>query len=420
MNIYKKLTHKEGIDVSELCYTIALCLYLGLNMLLGSQFDSFAFWPWFSRIIKLFVLIFLLISLILSDFVKEMWIYTAMAIVFLFLISGFFSNQIKEMFFLGIIIAFGIFIHSNKPFQACLIMMICLTVLVVVADYFNFFPIKSIQATDTRSERLYFGFKWPMILPNYFFHILLVYFAIKKGNINLIETFLILTINQYIYMYTDTRSVYLCVFFLLLLMWLLRIKPSLFASKAFKFCSMIAMPFLAIVIVFISMRYTPNSHILAKLNEIISSRLSLGHQAIERYGFSLFGTHINWSNGQEGVQRVKNYFYVDSSYLNILLNYGLFLIVFLLSSFIYLIKNSLSERKYKLTIVLLLLVIRSFLDDQLFVLRYDAFLVLLVSNLVNGHIPIGYRGNDVKAKTTTSFLLSKKEFREAGNDGNRI
>ena len=70
-----------------------------------------------------------------------------------------------------------------------------------------------------------------------------------------------------------------------------------------------------------------DSGFMAKLNDILSGRLANAAEAWQKYGLSLFGQNIVWTGQGITYKPSMHYLYVDCSYLNILLNYGL---VFLL------------------------------------------------------------------------------------------
>ncbi len=72
------------------------------------------------------------------------------------------------------------------------------------------------------------------------------------------------------------------------------------------------------------------SGILKEINEVAGGRLLLGWQGIEEYGIHLLGSYVKMV-GNGGTTRARtNYFFVDSSYINLLLRAGILFTAILL------------------------------------------------------------------------------------------
>ena len=61
---------------------------------------------------------------------------------------------------------------------------------------------------------------------------------------------------------------------------------------------------------------------LEKLNELSGTRLRLGWQGIEEHGFHLFGRTIESVGAGQTTEKIAEYFFVDSSYVNMFLRFG--------------------------------------------------------------------------------------------------
>ena len=73
-----------------------------------------------------------------------------------------------------------------------------------------------------------------------------------------------------------------------------------------------------------------NNHFYDYANELLSGRLSIGKMMIERYGISLFGQEVNdYGTTIPGTAKYDEYNFIDSSYLRILLKYGLLVFIIL-------------------------------------------------------------------------------------------
>jgi hypothetical protein len=214
--------------------------------------------------------------------------------------------------------------------------------------------------------------------------------VIKKKNIGIKDTVMIAILNRIIYQLTDTKAVYFEIYLLLLLLWGLRIAPTIYKSRFFKIGTLALMPVLATLSIWLSYIYTTANYALLFLNKLLNTRLSLGHLALERYGLTWFGSETAWVTGRYGIERTEAYFYVDSSYLNIALSFGMVTLVLVVTGFFILNRKALAEHQYVLCVVLIMLAIHSFSDPQLFDLKYNPFIILAGSAFLRKEaLPIG-------------------------------
>lgn len=239
--------------------------------------------------------------------------------------------------------------------------------------------------THLRDENVRYsmGYLYPTFMPNFYFHLVLMYIYLKK-KLNIIEVILILVINNLIYIFTDTKSAYYLTIATVVLCYIY-MKFNIYSvinGKLVKFIYFVTTVFFIIVPTWLSYIYNPNVNWHYELNKILTSRLSLGSTAIEKYGLSLFGDEIEWIV-LEKAWLWREYFYVDSSSLNMYLTYGM-----VFSLIIYILFYKVTSRKIMnnsnpvFFVVLIVLLIHSAFDPQFFEIRYNPF-ILLVGTLLN-------------------------------------
>ena len=88
-------------------------------------------------------------------------------------------------------------------------------------------------------------------------------------------------------------------------------------------------PVAAAIMTILTLLYSSDNAILSKINNAMSSRLSLGHRAFSEIGVTIAGQQVQWI-GMGGVTNdvvPKGYNFVDCSYLNILLTFGIFIAI---------------------------------------------------------------------------------------------
>lgn len=378
---------------SEQLIIFAYCIYVVVNVLTATQFKNLAGWDIIVTSVNYFSLLAVCYSFLLNNLVRKNTLLLYIVLAFLGVVVMLSSSRISATVLVVAFVAAGRSIKSDKILKryfAAVLSTIIFTLILYALGIYAYDVMISGERT-----RLYLGFTYTTNLPNYFFHLLLVYFVIKKSEIGVRDTVLIVLFNWYIYKLTDTKAVYYEVLLLLLLMWGLRIVPAIYKGWVFRVGTLTAMPILAVLSIWLSFIYTPSNSILLFLNKILTTRLSLGHLALERYGLTWFGTKTEWVTGRYGIERMEEYFYVDSSYLNIALSFGVVTLVLVIIGFFILNRKALNEQRYVLCVALLMLAVHSFSDPQLFELRYDPFLLLVGTAIFRrGTLPI----NNMKMK----------------------
>lgn len=92
-------------------------------------------------------------------------------------------------------------------------------------------------------------------------------------------------------------------------------------------------PVLITVNYLIYKNFDSGSIFLNSVNNLLSGRITLGKQALQLYGIKPLGQNI-YIRGNGGIQGLNNvtdaYFFIDSSFLDILIRYGAFFLLLLL------------------------------------------------------------------------------------------
>lgn len=80
-------------------------------------------------------------------------------------------------------------------------------------------------------------------------------------------------------------------------------------------------PLVAAVMAVLTTQYK-DTPFWTSMNEILSNRLYLGKKAMDLFGIKLFGQYIRFSTYTDGKTHGV-YFYIDSSYMQLAIVYGL-------------------------------------------------------------------------------------------------
>lgn len=258
------------------------------------------------------------------------------------------------------------------------------------------------------------GFSWTTYAPVMFFFLVLCYACLRREKVSLFDVLVIEAVNYWMFRKTNTRLVFLmtAVFAVIVYIMGLYIRNNQCRYKTSKVEKMlITVPVLCCVLgIVIHAAYTPYNHFLYRLNTLMSTRLVLGHNAIIKYGITLFGQPIRWV-GQSRNSTGGLYNFVDCSYLQILLEYGiLFLVIVVLLYTMIMYKAVRSKNRY-LELSILFICIFCISEARLFTLQYNPFLLLTFSELVS------VNDRMIPASIREEWLLRGVSARNMANEG---
>lgn len=137
------------------------------------------------------------------------------------------------------------------------------------------------------------------------------------------------------------------------------------------------MPLAAALMFAASAVYSSGISLFVKLDGIMSGRLALGHKGLVKYGVSLFGQQIDMVGNGGVTEQVKNYFFVDCSYLYVFLRYGLIFLVVVLGIYVMCCKKYRKDPYFLAAIVLV--AINCMIAHHLIELAYNPFALALLA-----------------------------------------
>ena len=228
------------------------------------------------------------------------------------------------------------------------------------------------------------GFSYTSFTPNYFLSILLEYVYLKGEKYWTIKELLVcVLLNIVIYKYTDTRLTFIMAFALLLIIFLRKIVSININFKFLKYLLTLIYPIMAFITYWLTVKFDSRNSLLSLINNFSSQRLRFGQEGLRIYPPRLFGTHIQWDSS------LNSYFYVDSSYINILISYGIVIFFLTVISYSIIMKKVINSRDKTLLMVLLFWSVRACIDPQLFLLWFNPFLFLIARTFSDERKGIG-------------------------------
>lgn len=235
----------------------------------------------------------------------------------------------------------------------------------------------------TVRPRYFMGFSWVTTSAILFLFIVFEYIYLKKGILNVIEYIVGIIIAYWLYKMSDARmtfliSILVLTFFLVFGKMIANGKLTCSLEKIFIFVPFILGGF-AMVMQYI---YTPSSNILVKINDFLTGRLKWGRSGIDEYGLHLFGSPIEWVGYDSNWKNGMKYNYVDSSYLQIALEYGLVVLTIILILYALLIYTSIKNGNYYLCWIVMIILVFCITEPRLVKLAYNPFLLLAVTESI--------------------------------------
>lgn len=271
-------------------------------------------------------------------------------------------------------------VKGKNILQVFFVSILASTAFVVLCAKLGIIPGLAFGRGGSSVLRYALGMVYPSDLAARIFYLMLVYVVYKRFKLDLPEYISLGAILVFAYVVTDTRLDSLLMGLLLLGCILYR-----YLKKAFTFLGALWIGLISngVICLMILMSYFYNSHIkiLELLNKALSGRLHYGRMAFDKYNVELFGQYVP-QIGYGGSDRVpKEYFYLDSSFMRLLMMNGVLSFVLLMILLMIVFHKFMRQRSYSLVMFVLFVIMSSLIDQHLFEISYNvAFLLLLSDN----------------------------------------
>ena len=240
-------------------------------------------------------------------------------------------------------------------------------------------------AQPGRMTRMAFGIGYPTDFGAHVLFLLLCYFYLRRKKIQYVELVITVLIGGLIYIFCGARTNALCIWLLAGVLFFTKNRrdDAKKRKKEYEMASWFsgllasAGTICAAGILILSMLYTKGSSIFLKLDSILSQRLSFSQKGMEVYGFSIFGQYIPMQGNGGSTETPLNYFFLDSSYISILLQYGLIMFVMILILWGIIGLRARKEKDWVLLWILAIIAFQSIMEQHLLDISYNPFLWIL-------------------------------------------
>ena len=246
-----------------------------------------------------------------------------------------------------------------------------------------------IYYSSNRPTRYALGMVYPSNIAALFLFMALAYCYLRFNRLGLLDYCGIFIISCVGMKLTNTRLDFLATILIIPFMIIAqRAYRNKTISKYLASFFWMAVPITAWVVIFGSYFYNSNNYLLKKLNDLGSGRLVLGHDAFQKYAPNLFGRSITEYSyaGVKGHQYANgvgqlshNYFYIDSSYLRLLLLGGIVAFIIIVICLTATALKSTIDRTYVLSAIILIVSLSLMFEPHIIQLIYNPFILSLVA-----------------------------------------
>lgn len=358
---------------------LALFLYITINFL-GTTFYS-AYIP---NMITTGIMILSVGLLIFKEFIsarftgKTLFVY--LLSFFLAILTVISSEGLSPYFYTLFVIFLLRDIDFKKIVGFVLPLITFLLIFTIVSSKFGIIW-DYIEITSTR-VRHYLGFRYALFPSTMMLHLVALTVYLKGSSISYRRLMLLLISTTWIYMQTNSRLTFISSLILLLLSLLVKWFPNFLSRiRGLLFFLIPSYLYSFVMSYFIVMRYPYFDSFILNLNRFLGDRIYLAYKSVSIYGFSWIGERIAWvGNGLDSLgnrNTTSSYLYVDNMYIQVLQRYGyVFLIIFIVLLTV-LLASLYRKKQYLLMTIMILLAFHATIDDLIFSLHYNTFLLLL-------------------------------------------
>lgn len=137
---------------------------------------------------------------------------------------------------------------------------------------------------------------------------------------------------------------------------------------------------MTILITVLTVGFNKNSPKWAALDTKLSSRLTYSSQGLKKFGLKPFGQYIKeWGFGKSTAYHEK-YFFLDDSYIRIMLMYGVVMLIAVLVMWVVISKKALETKRLVLLVAVAVIAVQCFMEHHMLEMAYNPLFLLLFAD----------------------------------------
>lgn len=351
---------KTKIFFPDMLYYIAVFLTAISSTLIGATYLFLI--PNFNPIVKYGALFFFCLYFLAVKWNRKGFIGTLFIIIITFLCAFLIDNTTVLLYFLMIILAGKQ--NFNNICKFLIITNLLLIFLIIVLCCIGILNDNVVVEGGKIAHSIGFAHYSTLAYHSLFFFII-GYYLIEGKRKEAKKILWLLTgfcLNILVFKITTVRLAFFCVCLFIICAIFIDLLDVLRYFNLNLLIATIMYPtmfFLSILFPFI---YTKNG-LLVKFDELLSGRLMFGQIAFQRYDITLFGQLIITDAGGINENGINTYFFIDSGYVNLLLQKGIILCVLIVLAYTLISRYAVKTNNRPLFIWCILVCIFSFVND---------------------------------------------------------
>ena len=260
----------------------------------------------------------------------------------------------------------------------------------LIGNINNYVYYRSGNYTSGVKPRMAFGMVYPTDFAAGLFFMCVAYIWIRTfcGKKKWIDVILLLAVAVFCYCFCDARTTSICIGLLATILGSAILfkknqnKKINFLKEVISKIACISMPILAFVMIFLSALYKSDSKLMTFLDKILSYRLSLGRNAFDRYRILPWGQFVEQHGFGGGVVPKENYFFLDSSYVNVFFRHGYILLLVICVIFTHLCIKEYKNKRILHLLLLATVTLSWSIEATLLSINMHPFLVFIFADMI--------------------------------------
>lgn len=384
--MFDMMKRKNTEDILEILYLLAFAVYIGFFFLGTTMFQIE--WPnFFYTDLRTVIAALILVRAAYSKQYKIWEVAVILGLYILFSMASSRNGYEEYMYLLILIIgARGIsFKKLIKVYAAVTAVLLIITIAAALSGYIE----NLTYYQEGRRTRYAFGINYPTDFSAILFYLILAWFYIRGKKLKYIELGIAGFLGIFVYWFCDARMNTICIIGASLVFAVHKFfsKKAEKKQKEYRICKPISMLLIlsgilcSLVMTGLTMLYSPNNPIIAFIDNALSSRLRLGHKGIDIYGFTLWGQNIPMIGLGSTTKDVDFYFFLDSSYIYNLLQFGLLIAVLLLAAWTMISGKAYIKKEWELLLILAIIAVQCMVEHHMVSVAFNPFWMALLGEL---------------------------------------
>lgn len=351
---------KVKIYFPDILYYLAVFLTAISSTLIGSTYLFLI--PNFNPIVKYGALFFFCLYFLTIRWNKPGFVGAIFIIIVTFLCAILIDNTTVLLYFLMILLAGNQ--NFNRICKVLFVINISLIFLIIMLCFAGVLNDNVVVEGDRIAHSMGFAY-YSTLAYHCLFLFISGYYLISgtrkeaKKLLWLVAGFLF---NIIIFKITTVRLAFICVSLFVVAVIIIDLLNLLKFFKLNLFIATVMYPFMFILSIVLPFVYTKNN-ILIILDRLLNGRLNFGRIAFQRYDITLFGQLIVTDPGGVDENGLNTYFFIDSGYVNLLLQKGLIVCVLVLLLYTLISRYAVKTNNRPLFIWCIIVCIFSFVND---------------------------------------------------------